>query len=287
MEIYNISGIILEFTPLFPDYFESRLAHFICYDEEPNRIFKTHIGDIEPLPDETPYFSHLSKVMFRHKDMLTLYIYSDASRSKLMQKITYDQDFRSVDILLSPDYQEKLPEIEYLTTGLFFFEMAIREGKYPIHGSAISYQNEAIIFSAPSGVGKSTHAGLWMQYLNDVLMINDDKPLLFFKDNQLFASGTPWSGKTDLTRNILVPVKAIVFLSQSTIPHIIPITQQQKVVSLLKNGFRSREETTQNVIFSFINKIIESKIDIFNFETDISKQAFDLIYHYLYGGDQS
>jgi serine kinase of HPr protein (carbohydrate metabolism regulator) len=45
------------------------------------------------------------------------------------------------------------------------------------HGSALSLDGEGFIFTAKSGVGKSTHAGLYRElYGERVEMINDDKP---------------------------------------------------------------------------------------------------------------
>ena len=284
--VYNISGIILEFTPLFSDYFALRLSHFTTSElTQPARVMKTRILPIESIPQDTPYFSHLSKVMFREGNRNVLYLYSDASRSQLMQKITYDQDYKEVDIIMSPDYKDRLPEIEYLTTAMFFFEMAIREGKYPLHGSAINYHGEAIIFSAPSGIGKSTHASLWMTYLEGVIPINDDKPILSFIGDKLYASGTPWSGKTDLTNNLNLPVKAIVFLSQGRDPKILSMSSSEKIVALLKNGFRSREENTQDTVLRFIHQILSTNVDITGYETNVSASAFKTIYDFLYQED--
>ncbi|PKL00663.1 MAG: hypothetical protein CVV56_05060 [Tenericutes bacterium HGW-Tenericutes-1] len=285
MAVYNIAGILLDFKPIFDDYFKTRLPMFQANNQDiPTRKMQTRIGDIGGLPDELPYFSHLSKLIYQKDNLFVLYIFSDNSRTQLMQKITYDIDYKAIDILLSPDYKERLPEIEYLTTGIFFFEIAIREGKYPFHASAISYQNEAILFSAPSGVGKSTHASLWQKYLSDVKYLNDDKPLLSFVNNQLIASGTPWSGKTDHTSNLSFPVKAIVFISQSKEPSIQVLNESEKLILLLKNGFRSRDELTASTILSFINQILLSQISIVGYKTNVSKTGFKVIYQYLYGG---
>lgn len=285
MAIYKIGDMIIDFTPLFSDYFSTRIGKF-SYEghEEPNRYLTTSVGEIGDLPKEKPVFSHLSKVMFQSGNLNFLYIYSDANQSVLMQIITFDNDYKKVNIILSPKYSDKLPEVEYLTTGLMFFEMAIREGYYPFHGSAINYHNEAVIFSGPSGIGKSTHAALWKKYLTEISYVNDDKPLLFVKNNQVYVCGTPWSGKTSFTENITLKVKAIIFLSQSVIPKILPMTKAEMVVAFLKNGFRSREKDTQDLIIQDIESIIKSDTVITGFQTDISEQAFKIIFQFFYGG---
>jgi len=70
------------------------------------------------------------------------------------------------------------------------------------HGVAIEYDGKAYIFSASSGTGKSTRAFLWQKYLgeNKVTIINGDKPILWFKDDEILACGSPWSGKEVLKR---------------------------------------------------------------------------------------
>jgi|LSQX01.2.fsa_nt_gb hypothetical protein len=85
-----------------------------------------------------------------------------------------------------------------------------------LHASSISYNDQGIIFSAPSGTGKSTHTGLWKKYYNnETIIINDDSPAIRFLNGKPYVFGTPWSGKTQINQNISVPLKAIVFLERS------------------------------------------------------------------------
>ena len=61
-----------------------------------------------------------------------------------------------------------------------------------IHGSALSMDSEAFLFTAQSGVGKSTHARLWRELYGDrVKMINDDKPMLQIRDSEVLVWGSP------------------------------------------------------------------------------------------------
>jgi hypothetical protein len=289
MATYDIAGIRLAFTPLFSEFFATRLPMFRSTTTEtiPQRRLRTAVGPIGDLPAEEPVFSHQSKVMYRKEDRYSLYLYESADRSRLMQKITYDAEYRDIDILMSPEYGDRLPEIEYLATGMFFFEMAIREGFFPFHASALRVGEDALLFSAPSGVGKSTHAELWKQYLPEVGFLNDDKPLLSFQNGILCASGTPWSGKTDRTMPLTLPVKAIVFLSRGTRPRVRLLGESLKLALLMKNGFRSRESQTADRILVFIDRILATPIPILAYETDISQKAFTVLYDYLYGGSRS
>jgi hypothetical protein len=162
--------------------------------------------------------------------------------------------------------------------------MAIRQGYFALHASAIIYQDEALLFSAPSGVGKSTHAELWQMHLPKIEYLNDDKPLLSIEDGILYALGTPWCGKTERTAALKIPVKAIVFLSRGVRPRVRPLAETIKLALFLKNGYRSREKETADRILNLIDQILSANIPIIGYETDISENAFQVIYQYLYGG---
>jgi len=91
---------------------------------------------------------------------------------------------------------------------------AVEKKIVPIHASSIVKDSKAVLFLGESGTGKSTHTGLWMEYIKDSYLLNDDSPLLYVKDDMVFVYGSPWSGKTHCYRQEGVPVKAIVRLRQ-------------------------------------------------------------------------
>lgn len=90
-------------------------------------------------------------------------------------------------------------------------------GRLMTHGVAIECDGKAFIFTAESGVGKSTHAFLWQKYLGEdrVRVINGDKPILWFRDDgEILACGSPWSGKEHLDENVQVPLRGICLLTR-------------------------------------------------------------------------
>ena len=82
-----------------------------------------------------------------------------------------------------------------------------------LHSSAVDYKGEAILFTAPSGTGKSTHASFWVNDFG-AKIINDDHPALIHKNGKTLAHGTPWAGERGCFINGSRPIKAIVVIEQ-------------------------------------------------------------------------
>lgn len=84
-----------------------------------------------------------------------------------------------------------------------------------MHGAVISFDDNAYMFTAPSGTGKTTHIRQWRKlYGKRVDIVNGDKPIIRHINGEFYAYGTPWCGKEHLNRNIRLPLKGIVLLSR-------------------------------------------------------------------------
>lgn len=96
-----------------------------------------------------------------------------------------------------------------------FCRSIIKHNAMLIHSSAIEYKGKAYLFSADSGVGKSTHTALWRKaFGNEVKMINDDKPVVRIIDGKAIVYGTPFDGGSGIANNISAPLGAIVFIER-------------------------------------------------------------------------
>ncbi len=130
----------------------------------------------------------------------------------------------------------------YLETLAVYRRIAVRMTDYDtflFHGSALAMDGEGYLFTARSGVGKSTHARLWREVFGDrVTVVNDDKPLLRITDAGAMVYGTPWDGKHRLSTNIAVPLKGICFLERDATNHIEPVTPQKAYPLLLQQTYR-------------------------------------------------
>lgn len=79
-----------------------------------------------------------------------------------------------------------------------------------LHASSVLHQGRAILFTAPSGVGKSTQADLWCGHRGGKLL-NGDRAVV----RGGVVSGVPLCGSSHVAENVTAPIRAIVYLTQA------------------------------------------------------------------------
>lgn len=133
----------------------------------------------------------------------------------------------------SDDYLETLALYRRIVEALLMHDVLL------FHGALIEKDGEGILFTAPSGTGKTTHIRLWQQVFGEaVTVINGDKPLLRFTSEGVFACGTPWQGKENLGTNKQVPLRAICYLERAGNNHIETISMLQALPTLMQQTYR-------------------------------------------------
>lgn len=105
-------------------------------------------------------------------------------------------------------------EIEYLLMGALFYDKLLDFDGLMLHSSAVAVGNTAYLFSADSGVGKSTHTTLWTKTIDGAVIVNDDKPAIRSVNGKLYVYGTPFSGKYDKSINKSFLLGGICFLER-------------------------------------------------------------------------
>lgn len=155
-------------------------------------------------------------------------------------------------------------------------------GGITFHASCIEYNGEALLFSAPSETGKSTHTGLWKKYYGDnVRYINDDTPVLKEKDGGFFAFGTPWAGTSGINNNISAPVKAIVYIARGSANSIRRLDVKESVIKAMQAArpqfFPIQRERQARIIFS-----LAKKVPAYELICDISRGAVEAVKNSLF-----
>ena len=114
-------------------------------------------------------------------------------------------------ISLITDHTHTAGHLAFTYLGQMFPYCALKNNMLTFHGVLMEYQGQGIILSAPSGTGKTTHARLWRDYKN-ALIINGDRASCYIEKGKWIGCGLPWSGTSGEQINRKVPIKAIIIL---------------------------------------------------------------------------
>lgn len=83
-----------------------------------------------------------------------------------------------------------------------------------IHSSCVECEGKAVLFTGPSGIGKTTQANLWMRHTGAQVMCSD-RTVLRFVDGLWHAYGYPVDGSSPVSRPGRCRISAIISLRQA------------------------------------------------------------------------
>ncbi len=170
---------------------------------------------------------------------------------------------------------------EYSWYGYEFYKKLLHFDGMMLHSSCIAVDGEAYLFSATSGTGKSTHTGLWKEYFKDrAVFVNDDKPALRMFGGKVFACGTPFSGKTSLNNNIIVPVKGICILNRGIENSINFADKKVMIHKLLNQSYRPTDPALMDLTLEMLGNIINS-VPVYELFCNISTEAVLTSYEFM------
>ncbi len=289
--IYRIANSLIEIKGLQNEYLEHRLSAYLATDTHTvpdicvnfkfnNDILVPAGRDFNRL--DTWYWidrgdEGYSAIKQHSKTRLTL---NRMDFNKSGTEVTIE--YFNIDDLFIDFSTDRM--LHHVLGDAFSFCQTVR-GNMLLHAAAVSYKGQAVLFSAPSGTGKSTHTALWKEYYpEDVVLFNDDTPIIVKDDEGFLASGTPWSGKSEINENLTLPLKSIVFLKQGNENKVRSLTTIEIVVKLLNETRKPIFQELMEKHMDLINEIIK-KTPIYELECDISKDAVDLIKNTIFTQD--
>lgn len=234
---------------------------------------------------ESIYNSNGHILMKDNNDVYYRYLLNK-DKNIVLNKIIYDKNYSNINIYLKEDRDIKymdLKDWEYVYTGFAFNSLVLKNGGITLHGSCISYKGNAIIFSANSGVGKSTQSKLWIEkYKQDILYVNDDKPVIYNENNNYYVYGSPWSGKDGINTNVKVPLKAIIFIKRDCDNWIEEMSISEKMLNLTEQVYRPYYDRKLDVkAINFLSKLVID-IPIFCLHCNINYDAVDVVYNKIF-----
>lgn len=218
---------------------------------------------------------------------------------KLRWKYTYDQcreylyegDEKPVFTVFATNEQldaenKKTPEYSYeiLESTCVYRNICEKILEYNgilIHSAAISVDNEAYLFTANSGTGKTTHINLWLEKFGErAFIINGDKPILRKTDKGIFVYGTPWCGKEGFNKNINVKLKGICIIERACENKIEVCEKKESLTFLLSQTSRPKNIKSTDLMLNNLEEIIEN-IPVYKLGCNMEKEACEVAYNMM------
>lgn len=195
---------------------ETSFLPFVVQTVKPD--YSVIFREIKTLPVFSETILHEDECYRVHPDGKGGYIrtFFDAPRDYSPYAVArYDHPSGLIQIDCLPKGSRCISELHSSFFHIGFEAMLIHQNRLCLHASCVDTPLGGILFSGPSGIGKSTQAELWHIH-RGAKHINGDRPILS-KDRggNWLAWGSPYAGSSKCHVNESCPVTAIVVLQQA------------------------------------------------------------------------
>lgn len=147
-----------------------------------------------------------------------------------------------------------------------------------MHSSCVrTLQGEGVAFIGHSNAGKSTHSQLWLQYVEQCTLLNDDQPAVrIAKDNIPYIYGTPWSGKGDCYRQEKARLVAVFQMIKASKNNIVSLSSIQAYTTVLSSVSTIKE--MGSIMKGILNTVavIARQAKVYGFENRPEREAVAL-----------
>lgn len=161
----------------------------------------------------------------------------------------------------------------------------LEKNGFILHSSFIIYKNSAILFSAPSGVGKSTQAELWEKHLG-AEVINGDRALLYKENGVYFASGVYTSGSSGICKNKKAPLRAVVLLEQGETCEIYKCSAREYIRRVIgESSYDVSRAYHQNKITQLAVDLL-SEVEVLCYKCTLDLNSAECLENYLWNREK-
>lgn len=239
-----------------------------------NKIFRLSVEDAEIIPTcferfECSYEAQADVVFVsdREDDAHCCYglRYLSGNGAKINNVFFSQKDRKQMLYSFADDYSELRLQLDSECEKDIFSELAV-VGFYSyaslrdallMHASAVCVNDKAIVFTAASGVGKTTQAELWQKYRN-ATVINGDKVFLTKEAEKIVAWGSPWNGSSPYAENIGAEAAAIIVLEQAEENSIRKLQGMEMLQKLLPHVFFPNwDAKCERAVFGLLDALLE------------------------------
>lgn len=187
-------------------------------------------------------------------------------------------DNNNIQIFLEAASADEVLAYDTTFTAMFALEKSMLErNNLILHSCSVTYNSdEAILFSAPSGTGKSTQGELWRKYRNS-RVINGDRNLLTKKDNRWYMQGWPVCGSSEICHNEEHPIRAIIMLEQAAEDHISKLDGMKAYAKIYPEITCNRWDRKRLIRTMDLIETLISEVPVYLLKCTISERAVEIL----------
>ena len=175
-----------------------------------------------------------------------------------------------------PGREEDFKYSKNVLEGITIEKILNKFNAFILHSSFIKWQDKAIIFSAPSGTGKSTQADLWAKYENAEI-INGDRSGIRKIDNKWTAYGLPIAGSSGIYKNKKAEISHIIVLRQGKENKLTKLSPREAFIKLYSETLvHTWDKEFQENIVNMITDVVQS-VPIYQYECLPDKSEVDFL----------
>jgi hypothetical protein len=160
-------------------------------------------------------------------------------RGVLQRVARFDEGFRWGEVVIAPDSlyaRECHYPLAYPLDELIFLHRIARDGGLMLHSCGVVRDADALLFTGPSGAGKTTISRLMREHA-EASVLSDDRIVLRPDGNGIRIFGTPWHGDGELSSTDSARLRAIHVIRHA--PEVLaePLCGATAARAVLENAF--------------------------------------------------
>ena len=145
-----------------------------------------------------------------------------------------------------------------------------------LHSSFVLYKGRALVFTGPSGIGKTTQAELWRDF-QGAEIINGDACLLRELEDGWHAFGTPVHGSSPYCENKDAPLAALVALEQGPENRLVRLDSFAALTTCLPEFYRPQmDPATQDIFWGAVDSLFR-KTPVYRLVCRPDRDATELV----------
>ena len=271
----SIEGLTEEEIPLNSQQFQT-------VGQEADICYTFHEVEELPAPDEhwARIFERPDIQVFQHGALEARKL--AVGTMQAAYALYQERDERTIDIYYLNTIKSQLLIDTIFVSCLALERHFAKKDAYILHCCFTHHHGQAILFSGPSGIGKSTHAELWCRHIENTHVVNGDRCLIYKdKEGRYWAGAWPVCGSSQICLTEAYPLKAIVFMGQAPHNEVVPVRPMQlfkQLSSQVTINWWNKAQAGQ-ALDSLQHML--GKVNMCNYACNLTPEAPKYLYNYL------